>query len=254
MDSLKTLRDSLKTPEERRQRDIERDNNPIKDDDEIEEMEDDFQGQEENPVIKIDMNEIQENMEKWRKKGENLIEDINIFRYHARYAKALSTMDIANADKTVFVDRETVSEDDVEDDTENEESPDDEEEGDEDIDNGGNWIHVRKKRSRMRLKDYQLYIPRYNSETGFWMDASQMYERQQRNYIPMPGDWICNLCSNANFRRRRKCYNPNCGAPKGWRAKKVEKNSVTPFDGQTDPKKKDENEPGVSPEVSDRGT
>ena len=138
-------------------------------------MEDDFQGQEENPVIKIDMNEIQENMEKWRKKGENFIEDINIFRYHARYAKALSTMDIANADKTVFVDRETVSEDDVEDDTENEESPDDEEEGDEDIDNGGNWIHVRKKRSKMRLKDYQLYIPRYNSETGFWMDATGLH-------------------------------------------------------------------------------
>ena len=104
----------------------------------------------------------------------------------------------------------------------------------------------------MRLKDYQLYIPRYNSETGSWMDASEMYERKQRNYIPMPGDWICNLCSNANFRRRRKCYNPNCGAPKGWRAKKAEKNSVTSFDGQIDPKKNDENVSEKPPDESQR--
>merc|ERR1712002_1359874 len=36
-----------------------------KDDDEIEKTEDDVQGQEEIPVIKIDMNEIQKSMEKW---------------------------------------------------------------------------------------------------------------------------------------------------------------------------------------------
>ena len=104
----------------------------------------------------------------------------------------------------------------------------------------------------MRLKDYQLYIPRYESETGYWLNATDMYERQQPGYIPRPGDWFCNLCQNVNFRWRRTCNNLMCKAPKGWRTKKAEKNSVTSFDGQIDPKKNDENVSEKPPDESQR--
>merc|ERR1712237_194188 len=94
----------------------EDDSKDSKDDDEIEEIEDDIQDPEENPAIKIDMNEIEKNMDKWKKKVKDITEseDINIFRYHSRFAKALSTTDIAeHTDKIVTADRKAVSGDDT---------------------------------------------------------------------------------------------------------------------------------------------
>ena len=61
-----------------------------------EEMErEENQDPEENLAIKIDMHEIEKNMDKWNKKVEAEREDINIFRYHPHFAKALSTTDIS---------------------------------------------------------------------------------------------------------------------------------------------------------------
>merc|ERR1711905_11735 len=78
------------------------------------------------------------------------------------------------------------------------------------------------------------------------MDASDIYERYQPGYIPSHGDWKCDLCQNNNFKRRRWCYNPNCGAPKGWIAKNAEKNVVVPK--EKDDHNEVENAPDVSPE------
>ena len=98
----------------------------------------------------------------------------------------------------------------------------------------------------MRLKDYQIYIPKYNSDLGYWRDASDIYERNQPGYIPRYGDWKCILCQNDNFRWRKLCYNPNCGAPKDLILKKVEKNVVAPK--EKDDHEEVENVPDVSPE------
>ena len=71
-----------------------------------------------DPAIKIDIHEIEKNMEKWKKKVEDIteseIEDINIFRYHPHFAKSISITDITeHTDQSVAVDRNAVSGDDT---------------------------------------------------------------------------------------------------------------------------------------------
>merc|ERR1712002_23860 len=89
--------------------------------------------------------------------------------------------------------------------------------------NSDKWTEVRYKRRNMRLKDYQILILKYNSDSGTWRDASDIYEDHQPGYVPRDGDWKCVLCHNINFEWRRLCNNPNCRAPKDFTLKKAEK-------------------------------
>ena len=86
----------------------------------------------------------------------------------------------------------------------------------------------------MRIKDYQILIPKYNLDSGTWRDARDVYEDHQPGYVPRDGDWRCVLCHNINFEWRKLCYNPNCGAPKDYTLTKAENKDVAA------PKEKDD--------------
>ena len=78
----------------------------------------------------------------------------------------------------------------------------------------------------MRIKDYQILIPKYNSNSGTWRDARDVYENDHPGYVPKYGDWRCVLCHNVNFQRRKLCNNPNCKAPKDYTLTKAENKDV----------------------------
>ena len=85
----------------------------------------------------------------------------------------------------------------------------------------------------MRIKDFQILIPKYNSNSGTWRDAKDVYANDQPGYVPEYRDWRCVFCHNINFRRRKQCYNPNCRAPKDYTLTKAgNKDDAAPVTGK----------------------
>ena len=84
------------------------------------------------------------------------------------------------------------------------------------------WTEVRHRRKNTRLKDFEILIPKYNSNSGIWQNAKDVYENDQPGYIPKEHDWRCLLCHNINFEWRKSCNNPNCGAPRGQTKKQAD--------------------------------
>ena len=69
--------------------------------------------------------------------------------------------------------------------------------------------------------------------SGIWRNTKDVYENDQPGYVPKDGDWKCVLCHNINFKRRKQCNNPNCGAPKDYTlTKAVNKDDATPITGK----------------------
>merc|ERR1711905_85142 len=70
------------------------------------------------------------------------------------------------------------------------------------------------RRKNTRLKDFEILIPKYNSNSGIWRNVKDVYENDQSGYVPRQHDWRCVLCHNINFELRKFCNNPNCRAPR----------------------------------------
>ena len=123
-------------------------------------------------------------MEEIEMENEPEIDDINIFRHHPHIAKS-----IIKTDHIVESDRET-------DDLGGIETIDDDSDPEalSSTENNDKWTKVRHKRKNMRIKDFQILIPKYNSNSGTWRDARDVYENDHPGYVPKYGDWRCVLC------------------------------------------------------------
>ena len=82
------------------------------------------------------------------------------------------------------------------------------------------WKVVQHRGRNTRLKDYQVLIPKYNTNSGVWRNAEDVYEKEQPGYVFSEHDWQCVPCHNINFERRLWCNNPNCGTLRGYRKRK----------------------------------
>ena len=85
----------------------------------------------------------------------------------------------------------------------------------------GNWSLIRHKSKNMKLRDYEVWIPRWVSSSrsdGSWRCAEDIYGRRQVNYEHREGNWACLFCNNLNFKWRHSCN--DCGAPIDYRTRK----------------------------------